>query len=250
MLIDAAAYRSPWRRLHPAVKGMLFGGLLVCALALPAWPGAPLAAAVALGAALGPARVAPRDFARAARGPLLFVLTGAAALLVSVGGPEGAVAFAPDGGARAAEVAGRAAAAVCCQIAFACTTPLADVLPRLSRAGVPEPVVEVVALVYRMLFVALEGSRRIRAAQTARLGYNGWRAGVRSAGALGAALFVRSYDRARRLQRGLECRGYTGALTVLVAESPLRPAALAAAAAPPVLVAAAVLGAGALGAAP
>ncbi|MBV2365489.1 cobalt ECF transporter T component CbiQ [Streptomonospora nanhaiensis] len=247
--IDAAAYRSPWRRLHPAVKGVLFGGLLVCALVLPAWPAAPLAAAAAVGAVLGPARVAPRAYAGAVWGPLLFVLTGAAALLVSVGGPGGAVAMAADGGARAAEVAGRAAAAVCCQVGFACTTPLAEVLPRLTRAGVPEPVVEVVALVYRMLFVALEGVRRIQAAQAARLGYSGWRPWIRSAGALGAALFVRSYDRSRRLQRGLECRGYTGALTVLVEETPLRPAALAAAAAPALLVAAVALGPSALGAA-
>ncbi|MUL43139.1 cobalt ECF transporter T component CbiQ [Streptomonospora sp. PA3] len=241
LAIDAAAYRSPWRRLHPTVKGVFFGGLLVCALALPTWPAAPLVAAVALAAAFGPARVSPAAFLRAAWGPLLFVLTGSLALLVSVGGPQQIVALDPAGPARAAEVTGRAAAAICCQLLFAFTTPLADLLPRLTRIGLPAVLVEVVALIYRMLFVTLDSARRIHAGQAGRLGYANRRAWTRSAGSLGAALFVRSYDRARRMQRGLECRGYTGELTVLVEELSLRPAAVLAAAAPPLLVAAAAV---------
>ncbi|GAB3453247.1 cobalt ECF transporter T component CbiQ [Streptomonospora sediminis] len=241
LAIDAAAYRSPWRRVHPIVKGVFFGGLLACALALPTWPAAPLVAAVALAAAFGPARVSPRAFVRAAWGPLLFILTGSLALLVTVGGPQGAIAPAPGGPARAAEITGRAAAAVCCQLLFAFTTPLADLLPRLTRTGLPSALVEVVALIYRMLFVTLDSARRIQTAQAGRLGYTDRRAWIRSVGSLGAALFVRSYDRARRMQRGLECRGYTGELTVLVEEVPLRPAAVAAAAVAPVLVAAATL---------
>lgn len=241
LAIDAAAYASPWRRVHPAAKGVFFGGLLVCALALPTWPAAPLVAAVALTTALRPARVSPRAFARAAWGPLLFILTGSLTLLVTVGGPQGAIAFDPDGPARAAEITGRAAAAVCCQLLFALTTPLADLLPRLTRIGLPAALVEMVALIYRMLFVTLDSAHRIQTAQAGRLGYTHRRAWVRSVGALGAALFVRSYDRAQRMQRGLECRGYTGELTVLVDELPLRPAAVSAAALPSVLVAAATV---------
>ncbi|MFC7328432.1 cobalt ECF transporter T component CbiQ [Marinactinospora rubrisoli] len=244
LAIDAAAYRGPWRRLHPAVKGTLFGGLLVCALVLPAWPGAALSALAALAAGFGPARVPPRAFLRAAWAPSLFVLTGAVTLLVSVGGPDGPVAWAPDGARRAAEVSGRAAAALCCQLMFAFTTPLADLLPRLTRLGLPAALVEVVALTYRMLFVLLDTTRRIQAAQAGRLGYRSRAAWIRSLGALGAAVFVRSYDRARRMRRGLECRGYDGTLTVLVEERPVRPAAIVAAVAPPLLVAVAALAAG------
>ncbi|MFD0803720.1 CbiQ family ECF transporter T component, partial [Streptomonospora algeriensis] len=145
----------------------------------------------------------------------------------------------PAGPAHAAEVTGRAAAAVCCQLLFAFTTPLADLLPRLTRIGLPSALVEMVALIYRMLFVTLDSARRIQTGQAGRLGYVDRRAWVRSVGSLGAALFVRSFDRAQRMQRGLECRGYTGELTVLVDELPLRPAAVVAAAVPPLLVAAA-----------
>lgn len=239
--IDAAAYRSPWRRAHPAAKGLLCGGLLVCALALPPWPGAAFTALAVLAAAFGPARVRPGAFCRAAAAPLLFVATGAATLLFSVGGPAGALAWDPDGPVRAAEVAGRASAAVLTQLLFVFTTPLADLLPRLTRLGLPSALVEVVALVYRLLFVVLDTARRIGDAQAGRLGYQTRRAWIRSVGSLGAVLFVRSYDRAQRLQHGLECRGYTGGLTVLVEPVPLRPAHLAAAAAVPTLVAAATL---------
>ncbi|WP_017541458.1 cobalt ECF transporter T component CbiQ [Nocardiopsis halophila] len=244
LTIDAEAYRSPWRTVHPAVKGVLFGGLLVCALVLPAWPGAALAGAVALAFGLGPARVPPRRLLRTAAAPLAFIATGAVALLVTVGGPEAPVAWDPQGAGRAAEIVGRASAALTCQLLFAFTTPLAEVLPRLTRIGLPPALVEVVALIYRMLFVALDTARRIGSAQAGRLGYANRRNQVRSLGALGAALFVRSYDRAARLQRGLECRGYTGALTVLVDQAPLRAAPVAAAAVPAVLVAAVTLSRG------
>ncbi|WP_116246821.1 cobalt ECF transporter T component CbiQ [Nocardiopsis sp. FIRDI 009] len=234
--IDTAAYRSRWRRYHPAVKGVLCGGLLACALLLPPWPGAALVAVATLAAATA-ARVPPGLLVRVAAAPLLFVVTSAAPLLVTVGGPE-TLAWAEGGAARAAEVAARASAAVGTQLLFVLTTPVADLLARLARTRLPTALVEVVALTYQMLMVLLRTAQRVASGQAGRLGYHSRRAGVRSAGALGGVLFVRSLDRARRLQEGLACRGYTGRLTVLVAEQPVRPVELAAAAAPPLLVAA------------
>ncbi|GAA1993016.1 cobalt ECF transporter T component CbiQ [Nocardiopsis rhodophaea] len=252
LAIDAAAYKSPWRDVHPAVKGTLFGGLLLCALVLPTWPGAAITAATALVVAFGPAGVEPRAFVRAAWAPLLFILTGSVTLLFSVGvsgdaatGPAwGPVAWDPDGLERAANIVGRASTALICQLLFALTTPLADLLPRLTRIGLPTAVVEMIALIYRMLFVTLDTARRIGTGQAGRLGYASRRAWIRSVGSLGAALFIRSYDRAQRMQRGLECRGYTGELTVLVDPLPLRPRALLAAATVPILVATATIGLG------
>ncbi|RAY11245.1 cobalt ECF transporter T component CbiQ [Actinomadura craniellae] len=239
LAIDAAAYRSPWRRHHPAAKGLLAGGLLACALALPPWPGAPVTFAVALAVALGWARVPPRTLARAARAPLGFVLTGSLAFLVTVG--PGGIGWAPDGGHRAAEVVARCAAALLCQLLFASTTPLADALPRLTRIGVPAAVVEVAALIYRLLFLVLDAARQIRAAQAGRLGTLTFRATWRSLGGLGSAIFIRSFDRARRLEVGLAGRGYTGDLTVAVREIPLATRFLALAPIPALLALAATL---------
>lgn len=239
--IDTAAYRSRWRRHHPAVKGVLCGGLLACALLLPPWPAAALVAAATLGSAVA-AGVPLGLMARVAAGPLGLIAASAAALLVTVGGPgPDPVGWAEDGPARAAEVGARASAALGAQLLFVLTTPVADLLGRLSRTRLPTALVEVVALTYQMLMVLLRTAHRVVSGQAARHGYGSRRAGLRSAGALGGVLFVRSLDRARRLQEGLACRGYTGRLTVLVDERPVRPGEWAAAAAPPLLVAALTL---------
>jgi len=225
--LDAAAYRGPWRYRHPGEKVLLSLGLLVCAVALPPWPGAPLTAAIALAVLLGPARLPAGAVARAVRAPLAFVAVGMLPLLVTVGPDAGAggagtgVGWAPDGPAAAAGLGARSAAALLCLVLVAATTPLADVLPRLARIGVPEPVVEVAALVYRMLFGLLATAAAVREAQAGRLGYATVRAGYRSLAGQAAAVFVLSLDRARRLEQGLALRSTTGSLRVLVEERPV-----------------------------
>lgn len=102
---------------------------------------------------------------------------------------------------------------------FAFTTPMSDLLPRLVRAGVPAPLVDVALVTYRMSFLLLDSVRRVHRAQAARLGHTTRAATWRSLGGLGATAFVRSFDRAARLQTGLAGRGYDGALRVLVPEA-------------------------------
>jgi cobalt/nickel transport system permease protein len=127
---------------------------------------------------------------------------------------------AADGGAvRAGELLLRTSAASLGVLLFAFTTPMSDLLPRLVRAGVPAPVVDVALVTYRMSFLLLDSVRRIREAQAARLGHTTRAAAWRSLGGLGATAFVRAFDRATRLQAGLAGRGYDGTLRVLVPEA-------------------------------
>jgi cobalt/nickel transport system permease protein len=227
LALDTAAYASPWRHRHPGEKALLALGLLGCAVTLPPWPGAPIVGAVAAAALLGPAGLRPATLARAARTPLLFVATGSLPLLVTVAGPT-SLRWNPAGPAAAAALAGRSVAALLCLLLFAATTPLADVLPRLTRLGVPAAVTEVAALTYRMLFALLDAARAVREAQAARLGYRSWRTTYRSLAGQGAAIFVRAFDRARRLEEGLALRGYDGSLRVRVETLPLSPRFVAA----------------------
>jgi cobalt/nickel transport system permease protein len=90
------------------------------------------------------------------------------------------------------------------------------VLPRLVRAGVPAPVVDVALVTYRMSFLLLDALRGVRQAQAARLGYASRAARWRSLAGLGATAFLRAFDRAARLQAGLAGRGYDGTLRVMV----------------------------------
>ncbi|CAL9392586.1 cobalt ECF transporter T component CbiQ [Streptomyces sp. enrichment culture] len=216
--IDAAAHSSRWRRRHPVDKAVLGLGLTVLAISLPPWPGAALVLATALALLLGPARVPGRRLWRAYRVPLAFCVTGALPLLVQVGGSGGFLSPAAHGPQRAAEVLLRTSAASLGVLLFAFTTPVSDLLPRLVRAGVPAPLVDVALVTYRMSFLLLDAVRRVRQAQAARLGHTTRAAAWRSLGGLGATAFVRSFDRAARLQAGLAGRGYDGTLRVLVPE--------------------------------
>ncbi|CAM5646254.1 cobalt ECF transporter T component CbiQ [Streptomyces fumanus] len=217
--IDAAAHGSRWRHRHPVDKAVLGLGLTLLAISLPAWPGAALVLLAALTVLLGPAGVPGRKLWRAARVPLGFCVTGALPLLVRVGGPGGGVGLADGGAVRAGELLLRSSAASLGVLLFAFTTPLSDLLPRLVRAGVPAPVVDVALVTYRMSFLLLDSVRRVRASQAARLGLTTRAAAWRSLGGLGATAFVRAFDRAARLQAGLAGRGYDGTLRVLVPEA-------------------------------
>ncbi|WP_239063616.1 cobalt ECF transporter T component CbiQ, partial [Streptomyces sp. SID14436] len=207
------------RRRHPVDKAVLGLGLTLLAVSLPPWPGAALVLVTALAVLLGPARVPGRRLWRAYRVPLAFCVTGALPLLVQVGGPDGFLSPAPHGPQRAAELLLRTSAASLGVLLFAFTTPMSDLLPRLVRAGVPAPLVDVALVTYRMSFLLLNSVRRVRDAQAARLGHTTRAAAWRSLGGLGATAFVRSFDRAARLQAGLAGRGYDGTLRVLVPEA-------------------------------
>ncbi len=200
-------------------KAVLGLGLTVLAISLPPWPGAALVLLTSLVVLLGPAGVPGRRLWRAYRVPLGFCVTGALPLLVQVGGPDGFVTPADGGAVRAGELLLRTSAASLGVLLFAFTTPMSDLLPRLVRAGVPAPVVDVALVTYRMSFLLLDSVRRIREAQAARLGHTTRAATWRSLAGLGATAFVRAFDRAARLQTGLAGRGYDGTLRVLVPEA-------------------------------
>jgi cobalt/nickel transport system permease protein len=213
LAVDDAAWSSAWRRRSPADKLLLCLGLVGCALVLPVWPGSLLVGATAVVLALGPARVPARTFGRAVRLPVAFIAVGALTAVVQLG--AGGLAWAPDAAARAGSLVGHAMAGSAAVLLLATTTPMSDLLPALRRLRVPEAVVEVASVVYRMLFVLLESLRTIREAQTARMGYSSVRRSYRSSGALAAAVLTRSWDRARRMQEGLAGRGMESGLRVL-----------------------------------
>ena len=218
LAVDDAAWASAWRRRSPADKLLLCGGLVICALALPAWPGSVLVGVTVLVLALGPAGVPARTFARAARWPLGFIAIGAVTAVVSVDG--GGLGWAPDAAGRAGSLVGHALAGSAAVLLLACTTPMSDLLPTLQRLRVPAAVTDVASVTYRLLFVLLDSLRTIREAQTARMGHATLRRSLRSNGALAAAVLTRSWDRARRMQDGLAGRGMEAGLRVLPDERP------------------------------
>jgi cobalt/nickel transport system permease protein len=216
LTLDHAAWSSPWRTRSVRDKGVLSLGLLLAAVAIPPFPGGVAVAVVSLVLLLGPIRVGWARLGRIVWLPLLSILIGVATVAISPswdGGPKLQVTAA--GMTMAADLAVRAVAATLAMLTLACSTPMVDLLSALRRARVPDPLIEIAALVYRFTFGLLESAGAIHAAQEARLGYANRSAAMRSASMGVAALFVRSWDHARRLEAGLAGRGYEDSLRTL-----------------------------------
>ncbi|MEJ2578173.1 MAG: cobalt ECF transporter T component CbiQ [Kineosporiaceae bacterium] len=221
--LDTAAWSSAWRHRATGEKVLLAGGLLACAVGLPAWPVAPVVLVITAGLLLGPARVPARLLARAARGVAWFVVLGCLTLAVARDPGPGAVGVhwrglgwaVTDASLRqAGTTGGHALAGASAMFLLAATTPMTDLLRWAARRGVPAAVVEIADLTYRFVFVLLATTRAVHAAQTARLGYTSRKAALASSSQLVAAVLVRAWERARRLQDGLEGRGFDGTLRV------------------------------------
>lgn len=214
LVVDRAAWSSPWRERAVGDKALLALGLLTVAVAVPGWlvPALVLLAASAL--ALGPARVGVRLWFGALAAPAIFLLTGAASVAVVLGGEPWA-SVTPESLTRAGTLLARGAAGTAALLLLACTTPMVDLIAGLQRLRVPEPLLDIAALTYRLLFVVADVAGTVRRAQADRLGHDGFRRSLRSLGLLVAAVLVRSWDKARRLTDGLAGRGFEGSLQTL-----------------------------------
>jgi cobalt/nickel transport system permease protein len=221
---DRLAHTSRWRTRSLTEKALLALGLLALALALPPWPGGALVLAAAIGAALA-AGTPPVALARLSLGPLAFILTGAATMVVQV--DANGLGLSAAGAQQAALLVLRALAAVASLLLLTVTTPASDLVQGLRRLGLPAEVAEVALTTYRLLFVLLDTASAIHASQEARLGTTGWRRRIRSTGLLAGALLPRALDRAHRLELGLAARGFDGSLRTLAPHRPVSRRALA-----------------------
>jgi cobalt/nickel transport system permease protein len=219
--IDVAAWSSPWRFRSPGDKLLLAGGGVIIALVLPVWPASALVTAGAVSLAVGPAGVDPRVLVRAALTAGSFIVFGGVTLALTW--QDGGLTVTSPSAARAAATTAHAVAGTSAMLLLATTTPVSDLLHWMRRHGVPDAVVDVAGLIYRMLFVLLETAYAVRAAQVARLGYSSRKAAMRSAAMLTAAVLTRAWTRARALEEGLAGRGLDGPLLVLDDERPSSP---------------------------
>ncbi len=217
--IDHHAWTNRWRAWHPAEKWLPAGGLLVLTLLLPPLTTAPLVLAGTTLATVRGAGVPLKTLLGVLAAPAAFLLAGIPFLAVSVDFAQGVnLHLATDGLRLALATTLRALAAMSCLAFLILTTPLTDWMASLRRVGVPAGVVELILLIYRLIFVFAERALTGHQAQAARLGYSRVDRSVRSLGLLAGNLFQRALEQARRLEAGLAVRGYDGELRVLAPE--------------------------------
>lgn len=221
--VDHSAQRSPWRD-KPGPVAVFCAGLMAIVLVLSPWPAAPVVFLLVLLAASGPGRVPIGLFVRVLTAPAGFAVLGGCALALSVrwqAGPQ--VEVSPEGWRLGLGVAARTMAAASVTLLFALSVPLARQTALGRKLGLSESLMDLMGLVYRMLFLLEESRETILQTQVNRLGYRNTRLALRSVAMAGSGLFQRSISRARAMERGLAARGYDGRLRVLLSPDQSRP---------------------------
>ena len=215
-LIDCYAHSNRWRTRHPAEKAMFALGLLLLSLALP-FPGPLIVLLVVVITALAGARVPGRVYLRVMAVPAAFIVVGSASLLIGVStSAHGLRLTLEHDPSRALNLMLRAFAAAACLNFLALTTPSSEWLPLLRKLRVPGAVVDLMTLMYRLLFVFSERLAAMETAQEGRLGYATARNAMRSSGLIGANLFVRALVRARRMEMGMAARCHSDDVLTLL----------------------------------
>lgn len=220
--IDHYAWSNRWRDWHSAEKLLPAGCLLILTLVLPPLSSGPLILASMTWATVYGAGVPARALLQVLAAPAAFLAMGAPFLAVSISFADGFHwQWSPEGWRLALETTVRALAAVSCLAFLTLTTPLTDLIALSRRLGVPTGLVELVQLVYRLIFVFAERAITGQQAQAARLGYVRFDRGLHSVGGLAGNLFQRALHQAQRMEIGLAARGYTGELRVMNTERAL-----------------------------
>ena len=220
MLIEQWAYGNRWRFVSPAAKAVFcLGGFVAAFAAGRPEVAAAVAALLAIATTAG-AGVAFRRYLRVALPPLGFLLLGCLSLAYSldfVGGTL-VVQWLPEGRGPLLQLAARSLGALAALLFLALTTPMVDLIAFFRRLRVPEVLLEIMVLCYRMLFVFSEALHDTRTAQAARLGYATPRLALRSLGSLTANLTVQIWQRAHALHIAAQSRNNDGAFCFLEPE--------------------------------
>lgn len=221
--LDDAAWTGPWRSVRVEEKVVLSVGLVLSALLAPSWPGTVAVAIASVLLIVGPARIPARSLGVAMAAPVAFLALGSASVALSVGGERaralaawGPLTVTADGLAHGLDALAHGLAGTAALMVLATTTPMIDLLTWLRRLRVPDPLIEVASLTYRLLFVLLETAVGLHDAQSNRLGdAAGYRRRWRTRATATGVVLARAWDRAERLQAGLQARGFESALVTL-----------------------------------
>lgn len=219
LAIDDAAWASPWRRRRVGEKVALSLGLVLAALLSDPWPGCVLVAIISIVAILGPARIRPSLLAHVMIAPLVFLAIGSIPVAVHLGGQGwgiGIFRVTEAGLTTALGLLAHGISGTLAVMVLATTTPMVDLLTWMRALHVPDTLLEIASLTYRLLFVLLATASAVRSAQRARLGDEaGLVRRFRATSDTISSIAVRTWQRSQRLQEGLEGRGYVESLVTI-----------------------------------
>jgi cobalt/nickel transport system permease protein len=120
-----------------------------------------------------------------------------------------------DGLREGLRIAARIAGAVSLVALLGFSTAFTDLMAALTWLHVPRGFTEVALFAWRYLFVLFDDAQVVYAAQKNRLGYAGYRRGLRSFGTLAGALVIKAFDSSQTVTTAMVQRGYDGTMPML-----------------------------------
>lgn len=222
------AFTNAWRHRNPWEKVLFGGGLLVVALLVPPFPWCIVIAVVVTLAATFGAKIPALSWIGVLSVPLSFAILTALGILVEIDNGSGGFSLSMDwaGLPLAGGLLLRSFAAISCLAFIGWTTPLMELIPVFQRLGIPIVLIDLALMIYRFLFVTATTLGEMKRAQSWRLGRADYRSRMRALSMLAGGLFLRCVQRARRLENGIEARGYQGRLWVLAPRHAASPAVI------------------------
>jgi cobalt/nickel transport system permease protein len=94
-------------------------------------------------------------------------------------------------------------------IVFSNTTTFNNLVRLLRKLRVPKVLVDVIALMYRYIFVLIDEAEKMQRARASRTFINQKKLSWKLQGSIIGQLFVRSYERGERIYRAMRARGFS-----------------------------------------
>ncbi|MGM0472256.1 MAG: cobalt ECF transporter T component CbiQ [Bacillota bacterium] len=224
--IDSYAYSNQLRSLHPVEKVLFAVATMLVTLIANSLLVSIVVLCLMVGILVWAAKIPFFNLLRLLLVPNLFLLTAVSTILISIGGDGADLLWSVELfdirlGILSSEIMSainlyfKSLAAISSLYCLILTTPLLEIIGVLRRLKVPEILLELMILIYRCLFILLDVVTEIRRAQLSRLGYASLRNAIFSVGKLISNLLLKSYQRAKNLERALESRCYQGEIGIL-----------------------------------
>jgi cobalt ABC transporter, permease protein CbiQ len=230
--IDCYAYSNKLKTVHPVEKSLFAMATMIVCLTSPTVITPLIVLALMTGGIIFKAGIPARVFTKLMLVPLSFLLISVLTIAFSIStNPSGFwLAQTINGvtvGTRypdlitALHLFLRSLGAVSCLYFLALTTPMTELITVLNKMKVPAIITELMALIYRFVFVFLETAITIRRAQFSRSGYVSFKSSYRSLSRLFSALLGKVFVKSQELYNSMAARGYTGEIRVLTKKRPV-----------------------------
>lgn len=112
-------------------------------------------------------------------------------------------------------IASRIMGAVSVAVLLGQVATFTETMAALAWLRVPRAMVEVTLFAWRSLFTLYDDAATVYTAQKNRLGYCGFRRGLRSFGTMAGMLVIRAFDNSDAMTTAMTQRGYDGSLPLL-----------------------------------